>query len=271
MLRKQQSSGKNAMAESIEKYKQVRSINRGLDVLVALNDMGRASISALSVRTKIHRTTMYRVLETLETLGYVRRSHTDDSFYLTSQVRSLSDGYDESERIAGAASDSLNALTDEVEWPCSVATPHQGAMIIRETTHGRSELFVHDVRVGTRSPVLTTAMGRAYLANCDEEERKCFLSTVATLQTPEALLARDGQYVERIVTTTRDAGYGASFGDASSRLGSVAMPIREGERVVGCVNVVFFHGVVARNLVVGKFVPALERAVGAIERKLNKA
>ena len=256
------------MSDNMEKYKQVRAIKRGLDVLVALNGLRSASVMALSAHTGIHRTTMYRVLETLETLGYVCRSSTDDHYHLTSQVRSLSEGYDEAERIANAASDYLNVLLDEVAWPSSVATPFQDAMVIRETTHGRSELFVHDVSVGTRSPVLTTAMGRAYLATCSDEERESLLSTIAASTSPDAALARDAGYIRRIIETTREAGYGLSFGDTNSKLGSVAMPICSDERVMGCVNVVFLTGLVARQQAVKKFVPALERAVIAIERNL---
>jgi IclR family mhp operon transcriptional activator len=144
-------------------------------------------------------------------------------------------------------------------------------MVIRETTHGRTELFVHKVGVGTRSPMLTTAMGRAYLAHCSDDEREQTLERVAASDAPEAPLARDAAYVRRIVETTREAGYGLSFGDAKAALGSVALPIRAQGRVVAGLNVVFFTGVVGRPMAVRKFLPALTRAAGAIERKLAQA
>jgi len=251
-------------------YKQIRALKRGLDVLVELNAVPGASIATLSVRTGIHRTTLYRLLETLEELGYLRRSPTNDSYRLTSQVRRLSDGYDVGERIAEAASDCLNQLLREINWPSSVATPRLDAMVIRETTHGRTELFVHDVRVGTRSPILTTAMGRAYLAHCGNDERQEIVARVAASESPEAPLARDGGYVKRIVETTREAGFGLSYGDARPALGSVALPIRADGRVVGGVNVVFFTGVVGRQWAVRNFVPALTRTATTIERTLAR-
>jgi len=257
------------MKDGNETYKQVRALKRGLDVLVMLNTLGSAGIATLSDKTDIHRTTMYRVLETLQNLGYVRHNPADDRFHLTAQVRNLSEGYDEqSERIVSAASGYLDTLLHEVEWPSSLATPQQDAMVIRDTTHGRSELYVHDVSVGTRSPILTTAMGRAYLAHCSDDEREGLLEKVAASSSPEAALARDADYIQRVIETTRESGYGLSFGDTHARLGSVAMPIRVDERVMGCVNVVFLTGLVARQQAVRKFVPALERAVTAIERNL---
>jgi IclR family mhp operon transcriptional activator len=253
---------------TVEKYKQVRAIKRGLDVLVALNQERNATVATLSQRTSLHRTTVYRVLETLEQLGFVRRGLGDESFRLTRQVCTLSDGFDASERIASVASPYLDELLDEVLWPSSVATPGADAMIIRETTHGRSEWFVHDVSVGTRSPVLTTAMGRAYLAFCGAQERAEILDTIARSDAAEAPLARDERYVNRVLETTRASGYGLSFGDTEAAFGSVALPIQTEERVVGCINVVFFTSSVPRQAAVRNFVPALQRAVAAIERNL---
>jgi IclR family mhp operon transcriptional activator len=253
---------------TVEKYKQIRALKRGLDVLLALNHERNATVGTLSERTGIHRTTVYRVLETLEQLGYVRRSSTGDAYRLTVLVRALSEAVDDSEIVASAASPCLEQLLGEVVWPSSVATAGPDAMIIRETTHGRSELFVHDVTVGTRSPVLTTAMGRAYLAYCEEEERQEILGKIGRSNSPEAALARNRRYVEQIIETTRAKGYGTSFGDTEANLGSVAMPIRSPERVMGCINVVFFTSSVPRQSAEQKFVPALTRAVAAIERKL---
>jgi IclR family transcriptional regulator, mhp operon transcriptional activator len=252
----------------VEKYKPVRAIKRGLDVLVALNQERSATVATLSERTGIHRTTVYRVLETLEQLGFVRRGLREDSYRLTRQVCSLSEGFDDSERIASVASPYLDELLGEVNWPSSVATPESDAMIIRETTHGRSEWFVHDVSVGTRSPVLTTAMGRAYLAFCDADEREQILAEIARLGSAEAALARNPRYVQHVLESTRVSGYGFSFGDAEAALGSVALPIQAEERVVGCINVVFFTSSVPKQSAVRNFVPALRRAVAAIERNL---
>jgi IclR family mhp operon transcriptional activator len=258
------------MNDTADTYKHVRALQRGLDVLVALNEQGAASVSLLAEQTGLHRTTVYRVLETLRSLGYVRRSETDDSYRPTAQVRTLSAGFDESERLANAAAASLNELLREIAWPSSVATPRSDAMVIRETTHGRTELFVHDVHVGTRSPVLTTAMGRAYLAYCSAHEREALLESVAASRGPEAALARDADYVRRIIHATREAGFGLSFGDTKAALGSVALPIHAERRVMGCVNVVFFTGAVGRQSAVNKFVPALRRAAAAIERNLAR-
>ncbi len=62
-------------------YKTVRGLTRGLALLNALNRLdGGASPTRLAELTGLHRTTVRRLLETLQEEGYVRRSDSDDSF-----------------------------------------------------------------------------------------------------------------------------------------------------------------------------------------------
>lgn len=252
-----------------EKYKQVRSIKRGLDVLAALNEQPNASVADISQQTGVHRTTVYRIIETLEALGYVRKGVSADTYRATHKVRRLSSSVDERTRIADAAAPRLSELLQEVVWPSSVACRGEDAMVIEETTHGRSPLFVHHVRVGTRSPVLSTAMGRAYLAFCDDAERDTILSALVRSDSLESRIARDHAYVERVIETTRDQGYGFSFGETESRMGSVALPIRKDGLAVGCINVVFLTKAVRRDAAANTYLAPLQRAAAAIEQDLR--
>lgn len=75
-------------------YKTVRGLTRGLMLLNMLNKLdGGASVGLLAELSGLHRTTVRRLLETLQEEGYVRRSPSDDSFRLTIKVRQLSEGF----------------------------------------------------------------------------------------------------------------------------------------------------------------------------------
>ena len=87
--------------ESTE-YKTVRGLTRGLMLLNMLNRLdGGASVGLLAELSGLHRTTVRRLLETLQDEGYVRRSLSDDSFRLTIKVRQLSEGFRDEQWIAG--------------------------------------------------------------------------------------------------------------------------------------------------------------------------
>ncbi|SQC12833.1 DNA-binding transcriptional activator MhpR [Klebsiella pneumoniae] len=75
-------------------YKTVRGLSRGLLLLKLLNKFdGGATPGLLAEFSGLHRTTVRRLLETLQEEGFVRRSRSDDSFRLTINVRQLSDGF----------------------------------------------------------------------------------------------------------------------------------------------------------------------------------
>ncbi len=251
-------------------YKQVRAIQRGFEVLLALNANGPLSIAAISLKTGINRTTLYRIVETLEALGYVCRSNIDETVRLTENVRRLSEGYDDGELLARAASSCLMLLLAETGWPSSVATRRHEDMIIRETTHGRAEVFVRDTTVGTKSPMLSTAMGRSYLSFCDDSERQEILTRIANSNSLEAPLAQNKRYVSTIIDETRNAGFGLSFSQAYPTLGAVALPVRSQGHVVGSVNIVFLKAFVGRRVAIEKFTPQLTKAVATIERNLEE-
>lgn len=75
-------------------YKTVRGLSRGLLLLNLLNKFdGGATVGTLAEFSGLHRTTVRRLLETLQEEGYVRRSQSDDSFRLTLKIRQLSEGF----------------------------------------------------------------------------------------------------------------------------------------------------------------------------------
>ena len=118
-------------------YRHVQALERGFSVLTALNraEEGRATTRELSERTHLHRTTVRRLLETLLSQGYVRRSESDDSYRLNLKVRELSEGFTDDEWIAVLATPALGELLKIVVWPSDLTTLDGTSMIIRETTH----------------------------------------------------------------------------------------------------------------------------------------
>lgn len=85
-------------------YKTVRGLTRGLMLLNMLNKLdGGASVGLLAELSGLHRTTVRRLLETLQEEGYVRRSPSDDSFRLTIKVRQLSEGFRDEQWISALA------------------------------------------------------------------------------------------------------------------------------------------------------------------------
>lgn len=258
-------------------YTSVRGLARGLQVLRALNAMenGRATSQQLSEATGLHRTTVRRLLETLAEERFVRRSASDDSFRLTLDVRALSEGFTDDERIATVAPPIMGQLMQRVVWPSDLTTPDGDAMIIRETTHRFSPLSFHRAMVGRRLPMLLTAAGRVYFAMCPEAEREDILEVLRSGAGGEQQLklARDDAYVRNLVRQTRKDGFGSNHGDWAEqrKIGALAVAIGTGGRVLASLNVIYLEQAISPGEATRRFVPELQRAaaemVGALEKQ----
>ena len=137
-------------------YSHVQSLSRGLALLHAINRSahGWASIADLSASTGLHRTTVRRLLETLQSEGYVRRSASDDSYRLNLKVRQLSDGFTDDEWISEVANPVLGELLQTLVWPSDLSTIDGDCMLVRETTHRFSPLSFHRAMIRQRMPLL---------------------------------------------------------------------------------------------------------------------
>jgi len=257
------------------KYANVRGLARGLEVLRALNAMenGRATSQQLSEATGLHRTTVRRLLETLMEAHFVRRSASDDSFRLTINVRALSEGFTDDERIATIAPPIMGQLLQRIVWPSDLTTPDGDAMFIRETTHRFSPLSFHRAMVGRRLPMLLTAAGRAYFAACPEAEREDILDMLRAGAGGEQQqkLASDQAFIRNLVRQTRADGFGSNHGDWADqrKIGALAVAIAAHERVIASLNVIYLEQAIHPAEAIRRFVPELQRAAQEMEKALG--
>ena len=249
-------------------YKDVRSLARGLDVLKALNRApgGQASTTELAKACGVHRTTVKRLLETLRAEGFVRHGERDGQYYLTFEVRRLSEGFDDDDWIEQVAAPLMKASVRELLWPCDLGTLESGFMVVRESTHRWSLLSQHRAMIGEKMPLLVTALGRAYLAACTDEERQALLLLLAQRNDWLGEMARDQALVQRLVDETRARGYAANEGEwiREAEFAAVAVPVYCNQRLLAVLNLIFPKAAVAQQELQGRYVPALQRLAAAI-------
>ena len=254
-------------------YTHVQGLSRGLALLHALSRSagGWASIAELSERTGLHRTTVRRLLETLQAEGYVRRSASDDSYRLNQKVRQLSDGFTDDEWISEVANPVLGELLQQLVWPSDLSTLDGDCMLVRETTHRFSPLSFHRAMIRQRMPILFTAAGRAYLAWCSDEERKQILGLLVAGNDEQASFARNRILVTQMLEKTRRQGYATNEGEWQEQLkvAAIALPIRHKGGILACINVVFLKKAMSVADAAERYLPALQAAIAKIEGMLE--
>lgn len=255
-------------------YRHVQGLSRGLSILHEINcaPQGFATIADLSARTGLHRTTVRRLLETLQTEGYVRRSRSDDSYRLSPKIRQLSDGFTDDEWISEVANPVLGELLQKFVWPSDLCTVDGDSMLVRETTHRFSPLSFHRGMIRQRMPILLTASGRAYLAFCGPQERAQILELLASGSDEQAALARQPALVEQLLAKVREQGWASNDGEWSTqhRISAIAMPIRHQDRALGTISVVILKKAMSSQEAARRYLPDLQAAIHKIEARLQE-
>jgi IclR family transcriptional regulator, KDG regulon repressor len=141
----------------------VAAVLKVFAILQALTERNETGISELSVRLAMPKATVYRFLQTMKTLGYVRQEPDSERYGLTMKVFELGAKallYPDLVEIAKTHMQRLSEATGE--------TVHLGMLIDSEI------IYVHKVdsrhmlgmysRVGRRAPLHCTAIGKVLMA-----------------------------------------------------------------------------------------------------------
>ena len=205
-------------------YKRIRSLERGVAVLQFLNQIGSATAGDIAKEIGLPRPTVYRILDTLVDSGLIYRSPSAHKVYrLTEAVGRLSGNFDKSDPITGAARAVLGAAPDSLPWPVFLATLSDEGMVIRETTRGSTVFWTEYGWVGAVAPIWEVAPGRVSVAFSPPERQ-------------EALLREAPAWAADDIRTIVAHGY-AEERDPHGRLSALAVPVGEGEALVGALAI----------------------------------
>ena len=253
---------------------EIRALRRGLALLETANLNNGARLRDFVKLTGLPKTTVYRILENLCVAGYLMREQDDDHYYLTVQVRRLSDGYYDGGWISDIARPILRKLCDELGYPVAIATPYGTSMMLRDNTDEQSTLVADVYTRGTLLPLFTSASGKVYLTYCDEVTRKTLLDVCATSTDPDHEMARHPELFARMILRVRKQGY--AFGpsqrgvESARRTRTFAVPIFTRGTLIASLAIRYIESQVARPQVVDAYLPILKKHARMIGRRVAR-
>ncbi|HHQ4554064.1 TPA: DNA-binding transcriptional regulator KdgR [Aeromonas veronii] len=211
----------------------VSSVLKVFGILQALSEQKDIGVTELSQRIMMSKSTVYRFLQTMKTLGYVNQEGETDKYTLSLKLFELGGRALEHQdliQIADVQMHRLGKLTKE--------TLHLGAL------DENSVVYLHKIdseynlrmysRIGRRCPLYSTALGKVMMAWLPEEEVRSMLAGVTferftehTLANVDALLAELAQ--------VRGQGYAEDNEENENGLRCFGVPIynRMGRIITG--------------------------------------
>jgi len=249
----------------MESTRPIRALTRGLDALTVLNLRNGATVSEVAQEIRLPRTTVYRILETLCNAGFAFRDAADERYRLTILVRGLSDGFDDEAWVSQIARPFINDLCRDIVWPVSIATLSGLTMLVRESTDHSSPMALERFPVGFRTPLLTTAAGRVYLANTRPPQSDSLIDNMARSNKEDDKPARARAELQRALAEIKATGYATS--SRTRRLVdeiSLSVPVLLHDRALASLTVRFAASVVPLKIGVERFLPKLRQCAASI-------
>src|SRR3954453_985988 len=247
----------------------IEALARGLRVL-SLFDGETTSLrtSEIAARTGISMPTTFRIVSTLEELGFLERGR-DGSVQPGLAVFALG-----AAALRGA---SLVTVSDPVLHRLAEATGHTvnlGVLIDDRILYlarlRGADLVTANVHVGSTLPAPYTSMGKLLLAQLPDAELDARITPASFPPGAGRNAVRDLAALRPRLAAIRAAGYAVQDEELAQGLRSISAPVRDGSgRAVAAVNVAVSAPLVARAELEGPVLVALRAAVAEIGIRLG--
>ncbi len=217
--------------------------------------------------TGLPKPTVVRMLQTLIQGGYVAKDPRQNGYCVTVRVQSLSCGFHSDPLVVEAARPWAIALTRELHWPTGVAILDGDAVTIRYSTIPDTSNSPFHATLNRRLSLFSNALGLAYFAFCPESERE-MLRAMAFDRERELLATREQGWLDWRVKRARELGYAERDpGTEPRNSGTIAVPIKSGDRVAATIGLTFFKRAVSTEDA-ARYANALQRTAVAVEAQI---
>jgi len=256
-----------AASENDKQPDAVSSVMKVFGILQALGEERDHGITELAQRVMMSKSTVYRFLQTMKTLGYVTQEGESEKYSLTLKLFELGAKALQNVdliRSADVQMRELSRLTKE--------TIHLGAL------EEDSIVYIHKIdslynlrmysRIGRRNPLHTTAIGKVLLAWRDRVEVNEILkevefkrSTANTIVTREALI--------EVLDQVKAQGFGEDNEEQEEGLRCIAVPVFDRFGVVIAGLSISFPTIRFSEEAKSDYVAMLHRAARALSAEMG--
>jgi IclR family mhp operon transcriptional activator len=248
----------------------IRSVERAIDVLQALNRRPLSTLHDLHRETGLPKPSIVRLLRTLEAKGLAAQSSSYGTYQLLGRVKSLSSGFHHEPLVIEVAEEIMIDFTKREGWPLALALFDLNAMVVRASTIPYTSLSLFHSSLNLRWSMVSRALGRAYLAFSEPNEQKIILEILKHSKDPEDEAARNDAAMARMIDQVRERGYAARDPLIEPRSITIAVPVWENGRVVAALGLTWITAAMTLQEGTDRYLPRLRAITEAISQELER-
>lgn len=202
----------------------VPALQRGMQLLGQFSRGERELTGAeLSRRLDLPRASVFRLLQTLEQMGFVERVGDGPSYKLGIAVLRLGFEYLASMELTEHGRPIIDDLCGSTGLSAHLVVRDAREVVIVAKSAGRSFMF-NSIQVGARVPAHATVLGRVLLGDQSAQQLAALYAGVRlepyTTQTPTTLSA-----LQALIEADAQRGYGISQGGFEAGISTIAAPV----------------------------------------------
>jgi DNA-binding IclR family transcriptional regulator len=205
----------------------IQSVQRASALLKAFEgEASELGVTELGRKVKLHKSTVSRLLATLESEGLVERAPGTDKYRLGYEFARLARQVPHFGDVREAARPFLAELAELSHETANLAVRDGDEVINVEQASGPHLIGVGNW-VGRRTPLHCVANGKVLLAFQSEAEIKRLLGHALPKFTKQTITGKTALRTE--LARVREKGYAIARGEMEDGLNAIAAPIREGQ------------------------------------------
>ncbi len=256
------------MTQDADERYLVPGLARGLQLLGCFTRTERELTGAeLSRRLDVPRASVFRLLHTLEQMGFVERVADSASYKLSIGVLRLGFEYLASMELTEHGRPIIEELRNQCGYSAHLVVRDGRDVVFVLKAAGPNALF-HSIQVGARVPAHATVLGRQLLSDLDLAGlRKVFPDEPLPAYTPRTPTTVEA--LKALIDADRANGFGMSQGGFETGITTIAAPVlNEHHRVVAAVSITVPQQQVSADQA-ALLVPQVRQAAAQLTERLS--
>jgi len=201
-----------------EEKRTVRAVERALDVLLCFTNKSEWGLTEIAARIGLHKSTVHRLLATLEGRGFIIRDEATEKYRLGLRVLELSSNLSHDGDLSVVLLPYMVNLRDELGETISLYVRDRSERVRIQAV--QSEQAIRRVAtVGARLPLSVGASSKVLMAFAEESVRQAVMADPSWPQSVDKI--KYAAQLEEI----RACGYATSFEEREPGAAAVAAPI----------------------------------------------
>ncbi|WAH38029.1 IclR family transcriptional regulator [Alicyclobacillus dauci] len=212
------------------------AILKGVDILKYLAEQPVATgVSRIARDLGMNRATVFKLLETLQLVGFVHKRESDSTYSLGPGLARLAHRAYEQLDITTIAQPSLERLNNQTKETVHLGIEDENMVVYVSKLESKQAVRMHS-RVGNASPLYCTGIGKAIMSTWDDEKVHTYLRERELKQyTPNTIT--DANTLLKVLQDIRINGYAMDNSEHEMEVRCIAAPLYKDGILYGAFSV----------------------------------